>query len=605
MTQLPLFTPISDWRPPTEFPRFRDAKRIAIDVETCDPTLESLGPGVRRGAYIAGIALAIDGGPSYYFPIRHLDSIDNLELNSVINWFEEEARYFRGEVCGANLLYDLDFLAEELITFPRASAFLDVQIAEALLDEHQKRRALGNLAQKYLGLDKQETLLNEASSAYGFDPKGELWKLPARYVGRYAEADVELPLAILKKQEVLLKDEELLGIWKLECDVLPVMLKMIRYGVRIDEERLEACHRYFNAEEEKAYVGIQELTGVDLRGQIAASRAVADVLRRRGIVLPVTEKSNAPMTRSAVLESFDDEVCRLVLRARKFSKADGTFYRGVKDRLVRGRLHSNFRQVVSEDGGTVSGRLASSQPNIQNQPVRDKEIGRMWRSIYVPEPGNLWLRADYKAQEPRLFLHYSVLTGCTGAKALARRWRENPDLDPYAMICDALPKDDVKIVFLGRSYGMGDEKLRRTVAASLAKRNITKGVEEQVSAILYQFNTAAPYVPELTRKVTDKATQAGFIRTILGRKCRFPGGEFVHKATNRLIQGSAADQTKQAMVNLDRAGWIPHMAIHDELGFSVPNENIGQIKSIMEDAVKLAVPVVVDCNVGESWGAAK
>ena len=381
---------------------------------------------------------------------------------------------------------------------------------------------------------------------------------------------------------------------------------MLRYGVRVDEERLEACKAYFVKREEEYYVKIQQETGTDMRGLINTPAEIADVLRKRGIVLPRTEKSNKESVTKDVLDALDDPVADMVRQAKKYNKATGTFYNSVKSRLTNGRLHPSFHQLRSDAGGTVTGRLSSSDPNIQQQPVRDPEIGKMWRSIYVPDNRCLWCRNDYKAQEPRLFLHYAAKVNATGARSMAQKYKENPLLDPYKVLCDTLPKDHVKIIYLGRSYGMGDDKLRANVTRALREQGTGGDIDMQVTGILYQFAVSAPYFAELPKMVTKRAEEVGYIVSILGGKCRFPDPTWTYKATNRLIQRSAAEQTKQAMVDLDGAGWTPHFQVHDELDFSVPNEGAAvAIKHIMENAVQLEVPVVCEMTLGESWGDCK
>ena len=603
--QLAMFPPQSAWRPPNELPSFRDAKRIAIDIETCDPTLEELGPGVRRGAFIAGVSIGLDDGPAWYMPFAHLDDSDNLEKDPVVDYLEYECRHFKGEVVGANLIYDLDFLAEELVTFPSAKAFMDVQVAEALIDENQLSRSLETISQKYLGRGKDEPLLTEAARAYYLNKKKDLWKLPARFVGSYAEADVRNPLEILRKQEALIAEQDLGNIWRLEQKVTPVILKMIRNGVRVDEERLEACRVYFERREEEYYVAIKKLTGHDLRGHINATARLAAVLRERNVVLPKTEKSGADSVTKEVLDALDDPVAELIRQAKKFNKGTNTFYKSIKSRLVGGRIHPNFHQLVSDEGGTVTGRLSSSNPNIQQQPNPDKDpdMGKMWRSAYIPDNGCLWMRGDYKSQEPRLFLHYAAKVKATGALRVVEEYRKNPLTDPYKMLCPGMKKEHSKSIYLGRGYGMGDPKLRRSVAAAVKATGVVSDVDVEASKILYQFSVSAPYFSELQDKVISAAKKRGYITTLLGRKCRFPDESWAYKAPNRLMQGSAADMTKKAMVDLDDVGWTPHIQSHDELDFSVPNvEAANTIKRIMEDAVHLEVPVVCETTTGPSWG---
>ena len=630
--QLPLYAlgPKADWRPKNVFPSLKNVKRISIDVETCDPNLSKLGSGARRDGYIVGISVAIDGGDSWYLPFRHQGG-DNLDKDQVLNWAYEEFKNFTGEVVGARLIYDLDFLAEETITFPNAKRLMDVQIAEPLLNEHRVVYNLDSLSMEYLGENKREELLRQASTIYGFDPKKDLWLLPARYVGAYAEGDVELPLRIMEKQEKLLAEKDidgkdLLNIWDLECKVLKVLVKMKTLGIKIDEEKLDLCGKHFKAKELECYKKIKEITGIDLNGGVNTPRLVAAVLETQGIKLPRTAKSNQPQVEAALLKKFNNPVADLVLTAKKFFKAHGTFYTSVKEHMTHGRLHPDFNQLRGGDDedpklrGTVSGRLSSSHVNIQQQPIRDDKnnplgIGKLFRSIYIPEDGCKWARFDYSQQEPRLALHYAVKINAPGAQAVADRYWKNPKEDCYTIITTDVSRDVIKETFLSLCYGIGDANLckrlgydTKVVVTDDGKRFEVAGEEGQ--ALINRFLEKAPYTKSLNKACITAAAQRGYITTLLGRRCRFPGGYDLYKSSNRLIQGSAADSTKKAMVDLDEAGFIPCIQVHDELGFSIKdNEHrdglAANIKRIMEQAVSLKVPVIADASFGDSWGDAK
>src|SRR6478736_472016 len=209
MLQGTLFAPESAWRPPNlaDLPQDWNAyDRVAIDCETCDPTLKKLGPGVRRGSYVTGVALGFGMQEGYYLPVRHLggDNMDDPE--QVWAYLRYQAKHFRGEVVGAKISYDIDFLAQAGVEFGPDVLFRDVQVAEPLINELHKSYSLNScLARHDLPL-KDESLLREAASAYRIDPKAEMWKLPARYVGAYAEGDVTLPLQLLRRQEQILVD---------------------------------------------------------------------------------------------------------------------------------------------------------------------------------------------------------------------------------------------------------------------------------------------------------------------------------------------------------------------------------------------------------------
>lgn len=630
--QLPLTgtVPEKTWKPQLYFPPIQRAKRIAIDVETRDPDLKKLGPGVRRrGSNVVGIALSLQEGPSFYYPIAH-EGGDNLDKEAVTNWCHKEFKKYRGEVVGANLLYDLDWLSSEGIAFNPEARFLDVQYAEALLNEHRMRYNLNSLAKEYLGETKREDELRQIASLYNIDPKAELWKLPAGYVGRYAIGDVELPLDILKYQEKKLTEQGLDKIWQLETDLLPVMLAMRQKGIGIDEAKLEECEAFFLKEENASHSFILHEVDIDLRDQLWIADSCANVLRKLKIEFPLTEKTKAPSITSDWLKTIENPVVQALARARKFNKARTTFCASIKRHMTYGRIHPNFNQLKGDDGGTVTGRMSCVHPNIMQQPIRNPEIGKMFRSIYLADEGYLYGRFDYKEQEPKLGMHFAILNGQRKsvkaavkqhAAELAKKYADNPDTDSYSLISKELSRDVCKPVFLARLYSAGGLRLSETLGMSdenvwLASKKTGTLYEYPgpiVTGILDNFDREAPWASDLAKAVTEQAIEKGFVRTILGRKNRFPETgnpknpyEYTYRATNKLIQGSAADQMKKALVDLYAAGYTPHMQVHDEAGISVHDEGEAkEIKEIMEHTIELKIPALVDYTLGANWGECK
>ncbi len=610
--QLPLIVPETTWKPKAEFFPIHYAKRICIDIETKDPDLKELGPGVRRrGSYIVGIAIAIENGPSAYYPIRH-ENGENLCENTVTDWCFREFSRYPGEVVGANILYDLDFLASEGIHFLDSSCtFLDVQHAEALINENQRRYNLNSLCEKYLGEPKREDLLNEAAYAYGVDPKKELWRIPSEYVGPYAIGDVELPLKILRKQEKEIEKQDLHQIWKLETDLLPAMLDMRRLGIRIDQDQLERCEVYFKEQEDKELSKIVSETGHDLREDIWNGEKVAAMFRSIGIVPNKTEKTEKDSITSGWLEQISTKhpIALSFLNVRRYNKVRTTFCDGIRRHITNGRIHPNFNQLRGDKGGTVSGRLSCNHPNIQQMPIRNKDTGRMFRSIFLPEEDHQYGRFDYKEQEPKLVLHYALTSFKKNkdVQNLLKIHGDNPNLDSYKLISNTLEREICKTVYLALLYGAGGLKICETLNLP-TEVDITgrKLPGKEAKAIIRNFNSGAPYIKKLVKKCTDRALARGYIKTFLGRHCRFTDPQFTYKATNRLIQGSAADQMKQAIINMHREGIIPHMQVHDEVGVSVHGtEEAVKIKEIMENAIDLKIPAIVDYQLGKSWGSCK
>lgn len=619
-----LFLPESSWRPPrvSDLPSWTGASRVAVDIETCDPRLSELGPGVRRGGYIAGVAFAIEDGPGFYLPVAH-EGGDNMDRETVLRYLRDQAAAFRGSVVGMNLTYDLDFLAEAGVEFGKAAWFRDVQVAESLIDELQEQYNLDAIAKRYKLRGKEKNLMREAAECYGL--KGRLgkniWKLPARFVADYAIQDTFLPLQLLRFQERKIVEQDLEGIFDLESQLLPVLLKMRRRGVRFSHDRLDQVERWSETEEQKALDIVKAETGCTIGlGEVWAPEPFAKALKELGITAPETAKGKPSITKE-FLDSIKHPAAAAMLRARQVNKLRSTFVHSVRTYAIGDRIHCVMNQLrgEKEDGdlaGAAYGRLSSEHPNMQQQPARDPEMGPMWRSIYIPEDGGQWACLDYSQQEPRLLTHYAELARCRGAAAAAQRYREDPTTDNHAMMAEltGLPRKQAKNIFLGKCYGMGGAKLCHEVGLPtewIFSAKFNKMIEvagKEGKAILDQFDRRAPYVRALAKKCEDKAKKLGYIITLLGRRCRFPTnerGEFdwCHKALNRLIQGGSADQTKAAMVAADREGFPVQLQVHDELDLTVMNRAQAEaLAEIMRTVVKLSVPSRVDVEIGPSWG---
>ena len=308
--------------------------------------------------------------------------------------------------------------------------------------------------------------------------------------------------------------------------------------------------------------------------------------------------------------------------------------------MVNGKIHCTFQQIAieTESGdqkGARYGRLSCVDPNMQQQPSRD-DFAKMWRSIYIPEPGRLWCSADYSQQEPRWTTHFAALMDLPEARKAAQAYWDNPDLDNHAFMAEltGLPRKYAKNIYLGLCYGEGGAKLSHDLGlpsrwalvvkknwmhfetheeAMAERRKIGDGRVFEVAgtdaqAVLDKFDERAPFIRLLAKSAEARAKSKGFITTIGGRHLHFPekqdgGFDWTHKALNRLIQGSAADQTKKALVALDAAGHYLQLQVHDEMDGSVEDkQEADQIAQIMRDIIPAKVPFKVDVELGPSWG---
>lgn len=636
--QVPLFHALEpEWKstPVSSLPVWPERGRIAFDVETRDDQLKKLGPGVRRGGYIVGYSFAIDGGPAHYVPLRHAggDNIESVEAG--IRYLRDQAARFRGELVGAHLQYDLDYAAEEGVEFA-AEWFRDVQIADPLIWELHDSYSLENIAQRRGLGGKDEEYLNYAAREWGVDPKVELWKLPGRYVAPYAIRDVTLPLEVLTHQQRDIDEQELQGIFDLESRLLPVLVKMRRRGVLIDQEQLQRVEDFSIHECSASLEVVRHHTGRNLvMDDMFKPHAIAGPLEDIGVKLDATTLGH-PAVDKDLLAKIDHPVAEALARARRLYKLRYTFVASVRNHITNGRIHTTFHQMrgasaddrrdaPEDEKGVRFGRLSSTDPNLQQQPGRDPEFAVLWRAIYIPEPGMLWAACDYSKQEPRVLTHYAELTKCKGAAKFANILRSDPTACPYKTLAQVTRTGykETKIIYLGLSYSMGGAKLCKslnlpTIWAPDKNGRMREKAGPEGETIFRAFHGGAPFIKALNYKIQDAIQARGYIRTLLGRKLHFPLHEvprinpwtnkeerydWAHKGLNRLVQGSSADQTKKAILDLDAAGHFVQLQVHDEVDGSVRDEAEGkQMGEIMRNAVKLTVPMRVDVEIGPSWG---
>jgi DNA polymerase I-like protein with 3'-5' exonuclease and polymerase domains len=615
-----MFPALTEWVPPQSFPNLSTAKEIAIDLETCDPNLESFGPGwPRNDGYIVGYAVAVDGW-SGYFPIAHAGG-GNLDRRIVDNWIRGVLKTDADKIMH-NAAYDLGWL--------RASGFevngriLDTMLAAPLLDENRFSFSLNALGFDYLQEAKSEANLKQAAGDFGVHPKKELWKLPAMYVGEYAEQDAALTLKLWQCFKPLLKKDEVESIFNVETDVFPVLLDMTHKGIRFDRAKAEQLIDQLIKREQELIKELKRLSGASI--DIWAAQSIAVAFDKLGVPYGKTE-NGAPSFTKGFLDSCPHPIAKMIVEARETNKTHGTFLRPYLEFSAKtGRIHPHVNQMRSDDGGTVTGRLSMASPNLQQVPARHEIIGPMVRSLFLPEEGELWAANDFSSQEPRLLVHYATLLELPGAETMANAYRQNPNTDFHQMVADMakIDRKSAKTIGLGLMYGMGKNKLAVQLDLPLT----------EASELIENFHQNVPFLKGTVNAVMKRIehpASSGSIRTLLGRKCRFPLWEpsewgvnkalpreqaiieygqrikraGTYKGLNRLIQGSAADQTKAAMVALHKAGFRVLLQVHDEVAISVKDKSQAEEAArIMAQAVRLEVPSRADVEIGPSWGQA-
>jgi len=605
---------MSDWEPRYEFPDLSNAKYVGLDTETNDPNLDSLGPGaMRRDGFLVGISIYTDGFKNYY-PIKHEEG-GNMPKSQVINWLKKELANPHLQVIGTNLMYDLQWLWTEGIRV--AGRKHDISIRDALIDENQRDYDLDSISIRFGFPGKEEALLIQEANKRGWNKekqiKKNLWRLHSRYVGPYGEADAKLPYKIFFLQEEFIEKLGLRKVAELESRLTDTLFKMWERGVPVDLENAEISAKKLEALYYEELAILKNLTGqsIDVWSGKSLQRAYDD----KGIFYNKTDKGN-PSFASEFLEAATDDLSQHVLRARQFDRSGGVFIESkIVKSAVNGRIHPNFKQTKTEGGGgTKSGRLSSSNPNLQQVPARNEELSKIIRSLFLSDTGKFGV-FDYSQQEPRIGIHFALLRGFKGADIAAQKYRDDPKTDYHQFVADMcqlvtgvpVKRKDAKTINLGLSYGMGGAKLCRslglpTTFIEIRDRQVEVAGDEG-QEILRIYDEAVPFVKLLAKDASNLAKRRGYIKTILGRRCNFPNGQFIHAAANRIIQGSAADMVKKAMIDLDDAGYLPYNAIHDEVDNPIEShEDLVNIRDIMLNAIPLEVPLLIDVEVGHNWG---
>jgi DNA polymerase I-like protein with 3'-5' exonuclease and polymerase domains len=626
-----MFTTQSEWFPPDEFPDLSKYDEISIDLETKDPDLKTKGSSSMRGqGDVVGIAVAVKNWSAYY-PIAH-ESGPNLERKKVLGWFQDVLKTDADKIFH-NAIYDLCWIHRLGLTVH--GTIIDTMIMTSLVDENRFRYDLNSVSQDYTGMGKSESALQDAAKEWGVDAKSEMYKLPAMYVGEYAEKDAEITLALWQELKKQIEYQDLQSIVNLEQEVLPCILDMKIKGVRVSESQVDQLDNQLKKSYDHYIKRIHDDTGI--YPEVWAAKSIELVCNKLGIDdFDRTPKTGKPSFTKNYLKKHaghkHSAVLRAIASARELDKLRNTFLESIKNYVYKGRIHADIHQLRGDFGGTITGRLSYSNPNLQQLPNYTR-LGMGIRSIFMPEEGHRWGCFDYSQQEPRLVVHYALATlGTTGVQSIADKYdlaSQHPDdldiqkdADFHSMVSKIadIPRSQAKTINLGLFYGMGRAKLQGQLGVT----------EDKAKDLLATYHARVPFVKQLIYNTMDRAQKRGWIRTILGRKCRFEMWEpttfgmhkpqtfeeaslehgsrnikraFTYKALNKLIQGSAADMTKKAMVDLRKEGLLPMIQLHDELNISFETrQQANKIKEIMEQAVPLKIPNKVDFEDGECWG---
>ena len=632
--------PDTGWQRPTHYPDLSSAKIISLDLETKDPHLKKRGPGWARGdGHIIGVAIGTDDGYRGYFPIRHeIEPEWNLDPNHVMRWLRDALSNPNQHKIGANITYDVGWLEQEKV-FTKG-LLIDVQFAEALLDADVSV-ALDTLSHKYLGVGKETSLLYQwLADFYGGKPNGDqrknLWRSPPRLCGPYAISDIDRPLRIWAKQAPLLEREGLMDLFRMECDLIRVMIAMRFKGVTVDINKTEQLTEEFTARIKDEKDAVKKETGIVLNCNNKEGSLVK-LFDHYGIPVAMTKAGN-PSFKKEVMEAIEHPFAARVLEVRSWEKFNSTFLNSyILDSHVDGKVHGQFHQMKGESGGTGYGRFSSSTPNLQNIPSRNKIWAPKIRGLFIPDPGDVqWRRHDYSQVEYRLLAHFAI---GKGAHEIRAQYHRDPNTDYHDAIVAlikaesgiSLDRKPAKTINFGLIYGMQIKTLSIALGMSLS----------EATHLFQTYHAGVPFAQVTMDACTAEAEKFGLITTILGRRARFNKWEpakwqgkqvqaylydqarqmYGHNikraktfvAINNKLQGSSADIIKKGMLDCWQQGiydvtGVPRLQVHDELNFSDNgrcDEAFEASRRVLENCVPLSIPLVVDEEIGPDWGHCK
>lgn len=587
------------------FPNLSQEKVLGIDCETKDVGLTKYGPGVRKkdsDHYLLGVGIATLER-KWYFPFEHINS-NNINKQHFFNWANDNLK--DKTFVAVNSLYDFDWFNYE--EFTPTGKIVDVQYAEALIDENKLKYNLDSLCQDYLNETKSTKEIEDYCLQQGWKgkPQEHLWKMTASKVGPYCEDDAQQGLRIYYKQLPILQEQNLMSVFDLECSLIPILLKMRKVGIKIDEQKLDLLEIKYNNKIKKLQQELNKMVGFELN--VNAARSIQLAFDKLGLKYDYTEKGN-PSFAHNFLEHHQSDLAKKIVSLRQYVKTKNTFIAeydkngncesGLKKYIINGRIHCLFHPLRGDQNGTVTGRFSSSLPNLQQMPSRIEESKNDIRDLFIPEDDCDFGRGDYSQIELRILAHYA-----RGNKAddIRQMYNDNPHIDFHQACADmiGIPRKTAKNINFGIVYSMGRAKLCDTLGLTI----------EEGDQVLGNYYKKMPFLKQTSRDACDVATRRGYVKTILNRRRRFPDPRFAYKALNAIVQGTSAEVLKMSLVKAYEAGLFNtltwHLLVHDELDFSIPRTKEGleatkELKYIFENSIKFKVPIIFELEKGSSW----
>ncbi len=578
--------------------RVLNRETVSIDLETT-----ALDP---MRAQIVGISLSIREDEGFYIPVGHRgpDAPKQLPLDAVLKALEPILIESRIRKIGQNIKYDMIVLANAGIEL--AGVYFDTMVASYLINPSRTTHNLNDLALAYLNhkMITYQEVTGAGKKAIGFD------EVPVDTATGYAAEDAEITYSLYRKLDPLLAEQNLTKLFhEIEMPLVGVLVDMERTGVRVDAKFLGRMSREMGGDLDELRQKIVTLAGEEFN--INSTQQLARILFDKLEIKPIKKTKTGYSTDVEVLQKLAEEhaLPREILKYRSLNKLKSTYVDALPKMIhpETGRVHTSFNQTV-----TATGRLSSSEPNLQNIPIRTP-LGRKIREAFVAAPAHVLISADYSQVELRILAHLSE------DATLIEAFENNEDIHTRTAveILDLPPEKvtpemrrDAKAVNFGIIYGMGPYGLSRQLGLPISE------AERYIESYFERYPGVRTYQDQLLAE----ARENGYVSTLMNRRRPIPElasrnrnlaalGE--RTAINTPIQGSAADIIKVAMIRIHETLRKKKMRtrmilqIHDELVFEVPDSELEAARKIirqgMEGVVQLKAPLLVDLGTGKNW----
>lgn len=587
---------------------FRLPPRFALDTETD-------GLDWLRGNKPFGFSVYHPETKGRYYDIR--------KFPKALRWLEDQLD--AAEIVYAHhAKFDMHMLREAGCRFD-PKKFRCTMVRAALIDEHLHEYNLDALLKKYCGMEKIEMTKQE---------KETMAFLPSSKVAPYAIRDVEGGWALAAWQEAQLDEQDLRRVDALEARILEINYFAEQQGIRVDIDAAHAAIPALDGTFHDTMAQIRDIVGGDLninsapqiRAAFAAEKGEDGIWRTKDGTRLTETDSGAPSFNKDTLRIMTNPLGPLIVKAREINRLGGTFIKqhvlGHAHQHADGtwRVHPNINQTRGETGfGTVTGRMSYNDPAMQQIPSRNEEAASIMRPVFLPFPGQEWAYGDLEQHEFRVFAHY------TRNKRLEELYRNNPNVDFHQLVADitGLPRSakrsgqaNAKQVNLGLVFNMGAGLLAKQMGLPYEEASFKRKGQDfhylkpgpEVKSVLDNYHAQIPGVKEMADMASGIAATRGFVKTITGRRIRFPDKEFSYKASGLVYQGTSADLNKMNIVTcfdtLQGTDSNYVMNVHDEYSLSLaPGDDhlVREIQSQIQGRGLLRIPIRIDFAAGRNW----